>query len=232
MDKDLQFLEVFNNIMLCLCSPAAYYKRTPFYLNVVFNLMFDRFVLFFVKCKYIIVIFCNHIITITLIICCVTYKRVGTLCAHDQDSTTSRKNPACIYVKQAYKRSEAATANNCTRGDTSRDTDRYCDPTRNLLNHQTDDSNKSMTGEKTALSMCDGEVRRTLTCSKAGVREAVWRDGLHRLKGLRSELVTTSVGINSRPLGFLDFPLRLRSEYLDISDTRTVSLETEVCWSW
>ncbi len=46
VDKDFQFIEVFNNLMLCLCSPIAYYKRALFYLNVVFNLMFNRLLFF------------------------------------------------------------------------------------------------------------------------------------------------------------------------------------------
>lgn len=63
------------------------------------------------------------------------------------------------------------------------------------------------------------------------MREAVGREGLDRLRGLRSELVTTSVGINSRPLGFLDFPLRLRGGDSDISEAGVVSLETEEGWT-
>lgn len=46
--------------------------------------------------------------------------------------------------------------------------------------------------------------RIILTCRKAGVSEAVGSDGLDRLRGLKSELLTNSVGISSSPLGFFD----------------------------
>lgn len=46
--------------------------------------------------------------------------------------------------------------------------------------------------------------RRKLTCRKAGVREAVGSDGLDRLRGLKSELLTNSVGMSSSPRGFFD----------------------------
>lgn len=48
-----------------------------------------------------------------------------------------------------------------------------------------------------------------LTCRKAGVSEAVGSEGLDRPMGLRSELVTTSVGMSSRPLGLRALPLWL-----------------------
>lgn len=45
---------------------------------------------------------------------------------------------------------------------------------------------------------------RILTCRKAGVSEAVGSDGLDRLSGLKSELLTKSVGMISSPRGFFD----------------------------
>lgn len=52
------------------------------------------------------------------------------------------------------------------------------------------------------------------------MREAVGSDGLDRLRGLKSELLTNSVGMSSNPRGFFEvLPLRLRlgdkSEELD-----------------
>lgn len=57
-----------------------------------------------------------------------------------------------------------------------------------------------------------------LTCRKAGVRDAVGKDGLDRLRGLISELVTSSVGMSSRTLGFFDLPLWLQAGDSDISE--------------
>ncbi len=69
VDKNFKKLKIFNNLMLCLFSAIAYYKRALYYLNVVFNLMFNG-CFFWVKCNFIVVIFFIHIITITLIMLC------------------------------------------------------------------------------------------------------------------------------------------------------------------
>lgn len=76
--------------------------------------------------------------------------------------------------------------------------------------------------------------RRALTCSTAGVREAVGRDGLQRFMGEKSEAVTSRVGgLICRIFGGLrDFPRhRVLSVVLLLGDDELVSASSRLASS-